>query len=125
MDLFHIGAFELRNGQHSPFDIDCSVLTGWDISVIGQMMLDVLPLFGEVEGVSRSGLRLAEYLQHYVTEGDYPLLIVDDVLTTGISMEEHRAGRYACGAVIFARGPCPEWVTPLFQMAKPAGRLIF
>lgn len=62
----------------------------------------------------RGGLRLAEALKLYVTEG--ALLIVDDVLTTGASMEEFRNGREALGAVIFARGHCPSWVVPLFQM---------
>ncbi|KKL20362.1 hypothetical protein LCGC14_2456230, partial [marine sediment metagenome] len=45
------------------------------------------------------------------------LLIVDDVLTTGASMEKQRAGRTnTIGAVIFARGDCPAWVKPLFAM---------
>lgn len=125
MDLFQIGSFELHNGQTSPFKIECDALSDVDIAVIGQMMLDILPIFSAVEGVPSGGLRLAEYLKHYAADGDFPLLIIDDVLTTGGSMEEHRAGRYAVGGVIFARGPCPEWVTPLFQMTKPAGRLIF
>jgi len=48
------------------------------------------------------------------------LLIVDDVLTTGSSMEEVRKemGTYyqSEGFVLFARGECPDWITPLFQM---------
>ena len=44
---------------------------------------------------------MAEAMQSYCTDG--PLLIVDDVLTTGGSMEEFRAGRDAIGAVIFMR----------------------
>ncbi len=48
------------------------------------------------------GLRLAQAMQPYVSSSG-PLLIVDDVLTTGQSMEKHRAGREAIGAVIFMR----------------------
>jgi len=44
------------------------------------------------------------------------LLIVDDVCTTGASMEAHRRGRDALGAVLFARGPVPSWVYSLFSM---------
>lgn len=45
---------------------------------------------------------------------------MDDVLTTGAmtSMEEARHGE-AIGFVLFARGQCPSWVTPLFTMAVP------
>ena len=43
-------------------------------------------------------------------------LIVEDVVTTGGSMERIRADRLAVGVCVFARGPCPWWVTPLFQM---------
>jgi adenine/guanine phosphoribosyltransferase-like PRPP-binding protein len=51
------------------------------------------------------------------------LLIVDDVWTTGGSMEEHRAGRDAIGAVLFARGPVADWVTPLFTLNELAWKL--
>jgi hypothetical protein len=49
-------------------------------------------------------------------------LIIDDVLTTSRSMEDERtlqamAGRPNClGAVIHARGPCPDWVRPLLTL---------
>lgn len=53
-------------------------------------------------------------------------LIVDDVLTTGGSMEIARhnylvanPGSDVLGAVVFARGPCPDWITPLFRVTPP------
>lgn len=33
------------------------------------------------------------------------------------SMEKHRAGRNAIGAVIFARAETPDWILPLFTLA--------
>jgi len=49
------------------------------------------------------------------------LLVVDDVWTTGGSMLKHLNGRTAKGAVLFARGPTPAWVVPLFRMTvEPA-----
>lgn len=47
--------------------------------------------------------------------GEETILIVDDVLTTGKSMKEQRGKRIdAVGIVVFARGPCPAWIRPLF-----------
>jgi hypothetical protein len=49
-----------------------------------------------------------------------------DVLTTGRGMEEARATlgwpnvRYpVVGVVVYARGPCPDWVKPLFPLWQP------
>ena len=51
-----------------------------------------------------------------------PICIVDDVLTTGGSMNgflQKRSWRNPTdyiGWVVFARAKCPDWVTALFQM---------
>jgi hypothetical protein len=75
--------------------------------------------------VPPGGLRLAETLRPFAFDG--PHLIVDDVLTTGRSMERHldelkkaRAdpGPRYVGAVIFASGQCPFWVDALFGMPE-------
>ena len=53
-----------------------------------------------------------------------PICIVDDVLTTGGSMEEFKIKRSwrnptdYIGWVVFARIETPKWVTALFQMPK-------
>ena len=125
MSLFNTGYYRLHSGEISNFKIDCDALTDEDIDAIALQLIHRLPLFQTVEGVPRGGLRLAEALQKYTVPREngwykdvgYPLLIVDDVYTTGGSMEEHRAGRYeAIGAVIFARKPTPSWITPLFRL---------
>lgn len=111
--LFQRGTFRLHSGKQSNWKIDCDALTDLDITALAEMIAEGLQ-FGSVEGVSTGGLRLAKALEVHVSEG--PLLIVDDVLTTGASIEKQRAGREAIGAVIFARGAWPVWVMPLFAM---------
>lgn len=49
-----------------------------------------------------------------------PVLICDDVLTTGVSMEEQRAGREVIGLVIFARAETPKWIRVLFTFNPDA-----
>lgn len=118
MSLFIQGGFRLHSGAFSAWKIECDNLTDEDIETIALMLSEALPRFGSVEGIPRGGLRIAEALEPYVTTG-LPL-VVDDVLTTGRSMEEQRAGREVLGAVIFQRGRGLSWVTPLFAM--PADR---
>lgn len=115
--LFKPGSFTLHSGAVAKWKIECDALTVEDWAALGIMLMERIPAFGSVEGVPRGGVVLATLLRIFATDG--PLLIVDDVLTTGKSMDDHRAGRDAIGAVIFARGPCPSWVTPLFQMPPP------
>ncbi len=54
---------------------------------------------------------------------DGPLLIVDDVLTTGKTMERQRIrmgqrAKTAKGLVIFARALPPPWVQAIFTLAE-------
>lgn len=114
MSLFIQGGFRLHSGALSAWKIECDNLTDEDIETLALMLSEALPRFGSVEGIPRGGLRIAEAMEPYVTTG--PPLIVDDVLTTGRSMEEKRAGREAIGAVLFQRGPGLPWVSPLFAM---------
>lgn len=130
MSLFNTGFYKLHSGEFSNFKIDADALTDSDINSIATKLVEILPNFVAVEGVPTGGTRLAAALRRYAVpnpierkgwyhETAFPLLIVDDVFTTGGSMEDHRAGRYeAIGAVIFARGVVPSWITPLFQMSS-------
>lgn len=89
-------------------------MTDPDWECLAWLLKEKLPAFGAVEGVPRGGLKLAAELRKYATSG--PLLIVDDVLPSGGSMERHRNGRDAIGAVVFARKSVPSWIVPLFYM---------
>lgn len=102
MSLFQLGDFTLSSGEHSSFKIDCDALSKEDIECIAWLLSQRLPRFGSVEGVPTGGDRLAAAMQKYVTKG--PVLIVDDVWTTGASILKQRGARAdAIGGVIFAR----------------------
>ena len=104
-----------------PFKIDCDALDYVEICLFADLILEIHPgPFANVIGVPRGGLRLANAIQSRCRiEAFAPTLIVDDVLTTGESMELARRQSEAgivFGAVIFSRGPCPYWVTPVFTL---------
>jgi orotate phosphoribosyltransferase len=117
MNLFQKGQFTLNSGPTAHFKIECDALTNDDWECLAFLLFNRLPAFSSVEGVPTGGLKLAEAMKKY-TSSEGPLLIVDDVLTTGGSMERFRGIRPAIGAVVFARAACDvmHWVTPLFVM---------
>lgn len=112
MSLFQAGDFKLHSGARADFLIECAALTQQDIFALAEFIGRRMK-FGSVEGVPRGGLRLANALEDFCGRGGP--LIVDDVLTSGASMEKQRGDREgAQGVVIFARGPYPTWIRPVF-----------
>lgn len=120
ISLFNIGEFTLASGAKTNFKIDCDALSDKSIAALAKRFSEILPTFGSVEGVPTGGLRLAEAMKRFVFEGATLPLIVDDVLTTGGSMEKLRAGRDAIGAVIFSRGTVPTWITSFAVVNVPS-----
>lgn len=130
MNLFQLGDFVLHSEdpetgekRKSHYKIECDALTDEDVQTIAFMMTEYLPSFGFVYGIPRGGKRLEQALLSYRTKNSDTLLIVDDVLTSGRSMEEARQGVHSSlysnviGAVIFSRmSQCPDWILPLFTM---------
>ena len=116
MSLFQLGDFTLHAGGKSEFKIDCDALTEEDMKVLAYAIAEKVK-FSNIIGIPRGGLRLAEALKSYWTKTARLTLIVDDVLTTGRSMEEMRAQvpEPSLGFVIFARGPLPAWVSAIFK----------
>lgn len=126
MPLFHNSPLTGHAGGRLPFKIECDALTGADIQTLAAIIRRSIT-FSEVIGVPRGGVLIADALQaHSSTNG--PTLLVDDVLTTGTSMEEarqqlqqKRRGVDVIGVVIFARGKCPPWIRSIFQLSEWAG----
>jgi len=126
MSLFSFGHFELHSGELSRFKIDCDYLTDDDLLACAKIIQAHL-YFNKVYGISTGGLKLAKKLEEYVaTSVSGHLLIVDDVFTSGQSMEFARARKVneghdfnlILGAVIFARNPTPDWIFPVFSLSK-------
>ena len=116
--MFRWGNFTSNAGLELPFKIDLDALTDVDWDCLAQMVAAEFT-FSHVEGVPTGGLKFAEALKPYAMPGwrDGVLLIVDDVLTTGGSMERQRAGREALGVVAFSRvRAVPIWITPIFRL---------
>ena len=124
-NLFQHGNFVLHSGQKSIFRIDCDALTDEDWETLAQIVAGRYN-FGKVIGIPRGGEKFAKALEKYCSSESGGVLIVDDVLTTGASMEEELKRwrqwetstdiKGVVGVVVFSRGECPLWVRPLFRM---------
>lgn len=100
------------------FKIDCDALTDGDWKAVAQLILSDCPEFGFVCGVPNGGLKLQYELSKYITKESDTVLLVDDVYTTGASLQKIRDMIAPTvpikGYVIFARNPTPDWITPIF-----------
>jgi len=122
MSLFEKKDWIMHSGEKSDFKLECDALTDEDLETLAYLISKKFTFF-DVRGVPTGGMRLANKLAKYIKGGD-KFLIVDDVLTTGKSMEKARSPYFRqyrdkiIGIVIFARGECPDWVRPIFDMSK-------
>ncbi len=122
LSLFKTCTFTSAAGLDLQWKIECNALTDEDLMTIARVAGPLL-CFGSVEGVPNGGLRLAQALEPFITEGACggDLLIVDDVFTTGWSMEQHRGGRRAQGLVLFARDAIPlrhSWIEAIWTLSR-------
>ena len=124
--LFKSGDFKSHSGLDLSWKIECDALSDSEWFTIKKMIMEYSPPFREVVGIPEGGVKLGNLLNEHATGNEEdPVCIVDDVLTTGGSMEyflsQYQRNRrlmpfMAIGWVVFARGPCPHWVSALFQM---------
>ena len=123
-DLFQSKNFKSHSGLDLTWKIECDVLSDPEWFTIKKMILEVTPPFREAIGIPRGGIKLGDLLNEHATgKEEDPICIVDDVLTTGESMEyflsqyqKNRRPFTAIGWVVFARVQPPDWVKALFQM---------
>jgi hypothetical protein len=117
MHLFERKPFKMASGGVARYTIQSKALSDEDMATLAWLISEKGDI-REVYGVTAGGRRLADALEKYCGKQGVRL-IVDDVLTTGASMEAARletGWHDAVGVVIFARGPCPDWVLPIFSM---------
>jgi orotate phosphoribosyltransferase len=120
MNIFQKQEVKLNSGEISDFKIECDALTYADIECIAYLISKRVK-FKKAIGVPTGGIRIAEAVNIYSEPNseELPILIVDDVLTSGGSMERFKSELGATnviGVVIFARQKCSDWITPLFSL---------
>ena len=91
MHLFKTGKFKLSSGKVSDWKIECDALVSQDWDTLAGIVSKRFK-FNRVVGIPEGGLPFAEALEPYAKKGSrlQPTLLVDDVMTTGRSFEEHR-----------------------------------
>lgn len=126
--LFQLGSFTLSSGLPSGFKIECDALADDDWFAAAHLLAQRVPIFSTVIGIPTGGTKLAWELRRYrePRSTTNTVLLADDVYTTGRSIHDARKRLWVedetimvYGAVLFARGPTPDWVTPLFTMGRP------
>ena len=119
--IFQWGQFIAHSGDTLPWKFEADSFTDADIACLAQIAASILPPFAQVEGIASGGLRLAKAMCDYISPDAEATLIVDDVLTTGASMERQRGSRRnVIGLVICARGSWPDWVIPILCTPQAA-----
>lgn len=117
--MFELKNFTSHSGLKLDWKIDCDALRLKDWEALANIISKQFK-FKTVVGVPTGGLLLQSYLRKYQDKTSDITLIVDDVCTTGHSLEQEKAkhsGKVQ-GVVIFNRGNCPKWVVPLFDLNK-------
>ena len=124
-NLFQQKRFQMHSGGYSDFKLECDALTTGDYETLAFIISRNIK-FGEVYGIPRGGLPFGDALKKYITPNHPTLLIADDVLTTGGSMEEAK-GQFIAkgydsanirGIVVFARGELKSWIESIFTMSS-------
>ena len=124
--LFQIGDFISHAGLKLPWKIECDALSKDEWRALARMIMDYQKRpFSKAVGIPRGGIPLAEALDEYSTRSiDDPVLIADDVYTTGTSFKQFVFENYPNSEIIqwgvFARTPPQNGVKALFTMPELA-----
>lgn len=122
-NLFQKIDFRSHSRQDLSWKIECDALTDEDWKTLA-FIAGQKYYFDKVVGIPRGGSKFAKELEQYcdLIRGKNSILIVDDVLTTGSSMEKYKTKYETCenfvhGIVVFSRQKqekLPYWISPLF-----------
>lgn len=125
--MFNLGTFESSAGITLDWKIECDKLSDQDWFCIAHMISRNYR-FCIVHGVPTGGTILAEGLRGFCHVDARKVLIVDDVITTGQSMErmrKHLIEQYGVpkenirGVALFSRmraHKIPVWIDVVFQL---------
>ena len=117
MSLFIREDFISHAGLPLTWKVECDALTDKDYEALAKIVSEKLT-FRNVKGIPRGGIPFEKALKPYCTnDKNDPLLIADDVYTTGTSMREvYEEG--AVGIVIFARNEITDdWIKAIWQLS--------
>lgn len=115
MALFRRGVYQLASGQQSSWKIECDDLEDEDWETLAYLIASRARPFGSVASVPSGGDKLAAALQSYRQPGVLTRLLVDDVYSTGSSIEKYRMRNDEVW-VVFARKKPTSNVNALFVM---------
>ena len=123
--LFQTTDFKSHSGLDLSWKIECDALQDGEWFTLSKMIMELSPPFSKAVGIPRGGVKLGDLLNiHGTGKRTDPICIVDDVITTGESMNDFRRTKHwrepteYIGWVVFARTTPPDWVNVLFQMPK-------
>jgi hypothetical protein len=116
--FFQFGWFCSHAGFQLPWKLNFDKFTDEDWEDVASLINGKFA-FRSVYGIPRGGTKLARALDKYVTPG-YPILIVDDMLTSSRSFVHARAAlgnpEDVFGITVCARGEVPSWVWPILSV---------
>ena len=117
MSLFIREDFISHAGLPLTWKVECDALTNKDYEALAKIVSEKMT-FRDVKGIPRGGIPFENALKQYCTNNDNdPLLICDDVYTTGTSMREVYE-KDAIGVVVFARNEITDnWVKAIWQLS--------
>ena len=117
MNLFIKEDFISHAGLPLTWKVECDALSDNDYEALAKIVSEKIT-FRAVRGIPRGGIPFEKALKQYCTNDPAdPLLIADDVYTTGTSMREvYEDG--AIGIVIFARNEIKDdWIRAIWQIS--------
>ena len=117
MNLFIRDDFISHAGLPLTWKVECDALSEDDYEALAKIVSEKIK-FKDVIGIPRGGIPFENALKQYASNDvNAPLLICDDVYTTGTSMREvYQEG--AIGIVVFARNEITDdWIKAIWQIS--------